>query len=67
MSQPASQPDKSMAQIAYEACNAKLNAGAGTPWAELGLELQEGWHAAVNAVQLETVRATQRAHGIGPG
>jgi hypothetical protein len=59
---------RSMAQIAYEACSAAAFPGEPfTPWGKLQASVQEGWHAAVNAVQLETVRATQRAYGAAPG
>lgn len=49
--QAASGPP-STAQLAYEACAAVALAGEPvTPWDQLPPEVQNGWHAAVNAVQ----------------
>jgi hypothetical protein len=68
LGQAAPAESRSMAQIAYEACSAAAFPGEPfTPWGKLQASVQEGWHAAVNAVQLETVRATQRAYGAAPG
>jgi len=50
----------STAQLAYEACAAvALEGEPVTPWAALPAAVQNGWHAAVNAVQ--------RAHYADPG
>jgi hypothetical protein len=50
----------STAQLAYEACAAvALEGEAVTPWAALEAHIQNGWHAAVSAVQ--------RAHYAAPG
>lgn len=72
LGQAAPAEGRSVAQIAYEAYGASVGGvnvrGEALPaWADTGPTVQEGWHAAVNAVQLETVRATQRAHGAAPG
>lgn len=68
--QPEQPEGPSIAQLAYEAWAGAYVADGlakAVPWAALELADQEGWHAAVNTVQLETVRATQRAHGAAPG